>query len=277
MAEPGAGRSRTTAGRERPEFKDEGIVLRTYKLGESDKILRIMTRGHGKRSAVAKGVRKTSSRFGARLEPLTHTKLFMHKGRGLDTVKQAEIVNSFQEVRDDLDLFVTASAMAELVDSMTEEGQPNEALFDLLLLGLQLIREQPEHSKLDLAMFQFKVMAEAGLEPMVVGCVTCGAADCAGAAFSLALGGLVCERCRAGRGPGAGKLVSLSSQGSLLITWIASHRLGERPRSGEEKSSAEIQALMGKVLEHSIQREMRSHRVAREMPRGIRHRDSGGS
>ena len=131
--------------RGRPEFKDEGSVLRTYRLGESDKILRILTRENGKRSAVGKGVRKTSSRFGARVEPLTHARLFLHRGRSMDTVKQAEIINSFQEVRDDLDLFVAGSAMAELVDSITEEGEPVHSFATLLkdLATITANRVQP--------------------------------------------------------------------------------------------------------------------------------------
>lgn len=258
----------SSGGRHRPEFKDEGIVLRAYKLGESDKILRIMTRGHGKRSAVAKGVRRTSSKWGARLEPLTHSRIFLHEGRGLDTVKQAEIVNSFREVRDDLGLFVRASAMAELIDGLTEDSEPNERLFDMLLLGLQLMRERPETSALDLAMFQFKVMAESGFELMVARCVACGSAERRLCAFSPSLGGLVCERCLSGGSRPTGKTVALGGEAASLLLWMSSHRLGDRPRAGGENALGEAQALIDRALEHLMQRQLRSRKVARRMPRG---------
>lgn len=261
-----AAQSESRMARGRPEFKDEGIVLRTYRLGESDKILRVLTRQNGKRSAVGKGVRKTSSRFGARLEPLTHARLFLHRGRTMDTVKQAEIINSFQEVRDDLELFVAASAMAELMDSITEEGEPVPRLFELLLLGLQLLKENPARSGLVLAMFQFKVMAEAGFELMVTRCASCAGEPGEEVWFSLTLGGIVCERCRSVSAVSAGRLVKLSPPTYGKLTWMASNRLGEWPPELEEGSSAEVRALMGRVLEHWMEREFRSHRVAKAMP-----------
>jgi len=260
------GESASARTRGRPEFKDDGIVLRTYRLGESDKILRVLTRENGKRSAVGKGVRKTSSRFGARLEPLTHVKLFLHRGRSMDTVKQAEIINSFQEVRDDLDLFVAASSMAELVDFITEEGEPNPELFELLLLGLQLLKEYPSRSPLVLALFQFKVMAQAGFELMVTRCASCAGEPGDEVWFSLALGGVVCERCRAGRAAESGRLVKLSPPASGTLRWMSSSRLGEWPPGLDDSPSAEVRALMSKVLEHWMEREFRSHRVAKAMP-----------
>ncbi len=252
--------------RGRPEFKDEGIVLRTYRLGESDKILRILTRENGKRSAVGKGVRKTSSRFGARVEPLTHARLFLHRGRSMDTVKQAEIINSFQEVRDDLDLFVAGSAMAELVDSITEEGEPVPRLFELLLLGLQLLKQYPARAGVVLATFQFKVMAEAGFELMVTRCASCAGEPGEEVWFSLALGGIVCERCRSAGSVSAGRLVKLSPPASGMLTWMSYNRLGEWPPELADGTGPEIRALMSRVLEHWMEREFRSHRVAKAMP-----------
>ena len=89
-----------------PPYKEQGIVLRSYKLGEADKIVTVMTQGSGKVRAVAKGIRKTKSRFGARLEPFTHVNLMLYRGRGaLDTVTQAEIIAPHMTIRDDLARF----------------------------------------------------------------------------------------------------------------------------------------------------------------------------
>src|SRR6187455_2385656 len=86
-----------------PLYKEQGIVLRSHKLGEADKIVTILTQGSGKVRAVAKGIRKTRSRFGARLEPLTHVNLMLYRGRGsLDTITQAEILSPHRQIRDDL-------------------------------------------------------------------------------------------------------------------------------------------------------------------------------
>ena len=98
-----------------PLYKEQGVVLRATKLGEADKIVTVMTQGAGKVRVVAKGVRKTTSRFGARVEPLTHVSLMVYRGRGaLDTLSQAEIVSSFRPIREDLGLFAAGEAMVEI-------------------------------------------------------------------------------------------------------------------------------------------------------------------
>src|SRR5439155_447673 len=92
-----------------PPYKEQGIVLRSMKLGEADKIVSILTQGSGKVRGVAKGIRKTTSRFGGRLEPFTHVNLMLYRGRGaLDTITQAEIIAPHRNIRDDLSLFAAA-------------------------------------------------------------------------------------------------------------------------------------------------------------------------
>ncbi|MHB8895023.1 MAG: DNA repair protein RecO [Candidatus Geothermincolia bacterium] len=261
-----SGRATERSGRPRPDYHDEGIILRTYKLGESDKILRVMTREHGKRSAVGKGVRKTLSRFGARLEPLTYAKLHLHRGRTMDVVKQAEILTSFQELRDDLDLFVAASSIAELVDTLAAEDEPNRGLFELLLLGLQLLNERPDRARFTLAFFEFKVMGQAGFELMIGRCAGCGGEYGDDIWFSLALGGFVCGACRAGRPAQIGKLIKVSTACAGMLAWMSANRLGDWPRDTDAAVSTEMEMLMGRVLEHWMEREFRSRRVRREIP-----------
>src|SRR4029453_17732995 len=101
-------------------YRDHGIVLRSWKLGEADRIVSIITRENGKVRAVAKGVRKPSSRFGSRLEPTSHLSLQLYHGRGdLDTVTQVETIDRFGSLRDDLDRWARASAMLEAVDQVS--------------------------------------------------------------------------------------------------------------------------------------------------------------
>lgn len=251
------------------EFNDLGIVLRSHKLGEADKIMRILTREHGKRSAVAKGVRRTTSRFGARLEPLTCARLFLHRGRNMDTIKQVEIFTSFQEVRADLELFAGGSAMAELIDNITEEHQPHPELFDLLLKGLELLGEYPARAAFTRALFEFKVMANSGFELMVTRCACCGGELGSGDIFfSLHLGGNVCESCRQGRQREAGKLVRVGAGAAQMLSWMATHELGEWPGEPQAAAMREVGLLMDRVLEHWMERAFRSHRVMRAMPGG---------
>src|SRR5947208_15855884 len=100
-----------------PLYKEQGIVLRSVKLGEADKIVSILTQGSGKIRAVAKGIRRTNSKFGARLEPFTHVSLLLYRGRGaLDTVTQAEIVSPFRTLRGDFELIPAGAAMLEAAD-----------------------------------------------------------------------------------------------------------------------------------------------------------------
>src|SRR5438093_2945493 len=100
-----------------PLYKEQGVVLSRIKLGEADRIVTILTQGSGKVRAVAKGIRRTQSRFGARLEPFTHVSLLSYRGRGaLDTVTQAEIISPFLRVRGDCDLIAAGGTMLEAVD-----------------------------------------------------------------------------------------------------------------------------------------------------------------
>src|SRR5688572_7393420 len=109
------------------------------RLGEADRIVTLVTRGHGKVRAVAKGVRKTKSRFGARLEPMSHVSLLLYEGRELDTVSQAESLDHFRVIRDDLDRMGRAASMLEAVDQVAEEREPSPRLYQLLVGGLRAI------------------------------------------------------------------------------------------------------------------------------------------
>jgi DNA repair protein RecO (recombination protein O) len=127
-----------------PPYKEQGVVLRSAKLGEADKIVTVMTQGSGKVRGVAKGIRKTMSRFGARLEPFTHVNLMLYRGRGsLDTITQAEIIAPHRAIRDDLALFAAGETMLEAVDRVAEEHERNVRLVLLLLSGLRALDAGP--------------------------------------------------------------------------------------------------------------------------------------
>jgi DNA repair protein RecO (recombination protein O) len=195
-------------------YRDDGIVLRTQKLGEADRIITILGRTSGRIRAVAKGVRRTKSRFGARLEPFTHVDLMLHAGRSLDVITQAEVIRSYGEpLTGDYPRYTAGVAMLETAERFTPvEKEP--ALRQLLLLigGLRTLTGAEHAPGLVLDAFLLRSLAVAGYAPALQECARCGArgsvpgegADGGGSAsggrrlpaFAVAAGGMVCATCR---------------------------------------------------------------------------------
>ena len=173
-------------------YKDEGIVLKTIKLGEADRIVTVFTRSHGKVRAVAKGVRKTKSRWGARLEPFTQVQLMIYKGRNLDTITGADIVRSFDEVRTDYHCLTAAAAFVEAVEKITPEREQAFPTYSLLLAGLDALGRGPCESIVPA--FLVKLLSISGYHPSLTVCAGCGTEAGLGG-FSAAFGGAVCEDC----------------------------------------------------------------------------------
>ena len=176
--------------------RDQGIVLRGYPFGEADRIVVLVSPNHGMVRAVAKGVRRTKSRFGGRLEPLTHVDLVLFQGRNLATITQVAVIEPFPRLRLDLDAVLVAGTMAEAVGKVIVEGEPSHRLFLLLQRGLQAL----EHGAggLDLvASFLLKLMDALGQAPALRHCAACGRGESLDR-FSLVGGGLVCDTCDVG-------------------------------------------------------------------------------
>jgi hypothetical protein len=154
-------------------YSTEAVVLRTIRLGEADRVLHLYTEAHGRVGAVAKGVRKTMSRFGARLEPLSHVELVLHRGRGeLETVTAAQFVRSHREAREDYYRFSVGMIGAEAMLRLFSEEESNERAFAALTRFLDLLDEAPHAADspsldpLGLA-FQLKLLWLAGYLPHV--------------------------------------------------------------------------------------------------------------
>ena len=120
-------------------YRDQGVVLRTIKLGETDRIVTILTQGHGKIRAVAKGVRKPGSRFGARLEPMSHLALQCYRGRELDVVTQTETIDANRALREHYGCLTHAISMLEATDQVAQEREPNAALYRMLTGALRTL------------------------------------------------------------------------------------------------------------------------------------------
>ncbi|MEE8602172.1 DNA repair protein RecO [Euzebya tangerina] len=171
----------------------DGIVLRSYKLGEADRILNVLTANRGKVRAVAKGVRKPGSRFGGRLEPYGHVQLQLYEGRNLDIVSQAELITSFVEVREDWVASACAATMAEACDKLAQEGERATSMFLLLKDALGVLAAGPEQPAAVLDAFLMRLSVLEGFRPELDACVTCGTTEDI-VAFHVGGGGVLCAR-----------------------------------------------------------------------------------
>ncbi|WP_309102643.1 DNA repair protein RecO [Microbacterium sp.] len=177
-----------------PTYRDEAVILRTHKLGEADRIVTMLSRRHGKVRAVAKGVRRTSSKFGSRLEPFMVADVQLYQGRSLDIVQQAESLGSYgAEIAAHYDRFTSASAMVETADRLSDaEATPQQYL--LLVGGLRALSRGEHAPRSILDSYLLRVMALSGWAPSLDDCARC-AAPGPHTAFVGQLGGLVCPEC----------------------------------------------------------------------------------
>ena len=248
-------------------YRDDGIVLRTQKLGEADRIVTLLARRSGRVRAVAKGVRRTKSRFGARLEPFTHVDLLLYTGRSLDVITQADTVRPYGKVlSSDYPRYTTGTAMLETAEKFTPvEKEPAMRQFLLLVGGLRALGEGVHDPRLILDAYLLRSLAVAGYAPALDECAGCGTRVAAPAAaeggggltstalrafaFAIGAGGLVCRSCRApGAATPAPQTVELMS---ALMRGDWAHADGSERRHQSECSGL-VAAYLQWHLEHSI-------------------------
>lgn len=175
-------------------YLSDGIVLRTYKLGEADRILHVLDPNRGKVRAVAKGVRKPGSRFGGRLEPFSHVQLQLYQGRSLDTVTQAELLEAHAAVREDWVASACAATMVEACDHLAQSGERATSMFLLLKDALAVLAAGPARPSAVLDAFLLRLAVLEGFRPSLDACVSCGRPDDL-VAFGIGAGGVLCSRC----------------------------------------------------------------------------------
>lgn len=173
-------------------WKTEGIVLRIRNLGEADRIVTLYTKERGKLSTVARGARRIRNRLLSPTQVFTHGRYLIFPGKGLHNLAQAEIVNSGQPIRDDLEKLAYASYITELLDALTVEEDPIERVFPLLAATLALL----EVGRLGLATraFELRLMRELGYEPELYHCLSCRE-ELQTRVFFSEQGGVLCENC----------------------------------------------------------------------------------
>ena len=232
-------------------YRDTAVVLRTYKLGEADRIVVLLGRGRGKVRAVAKGVRRTSSKFGSRLEPGSVVQVQLYEGRGeLDGVSQAETVEAHPATRADLSRMGHAAALLEAIDQLAQEREPSPRLHDMLVGGLRVIEESNPPAVV--AAFYLKLLGAEGVTPDLDHCAACGESEYR-LFWAPEIGALRCGSCGGGG--------AISDETLALARAVLGGGLKAVLDLPDSPSVHDVEALASSLLEFHIERRLRALRV----------------
>ena len=230
-------------------YREQGVVLRTWRLGETDRIVSLLTLGRGKVRAVAKGVRKPGSRFGARLEPTSHVALLLYEGRSLDTITQADAVETFRDLRENLEAITGALALLEVTDQVAQEQEANPQLFRMLVGALRTLDQDP--SPLLVPAYFWKLLSLEGFHPLVDVCVRCET-PYGLVALVPELGGAVCAACAPQTpGPDAGSALE-------VVQRILGGGLRAALTEPVSSVTKEVERLAVRAVEFHLERRLRS-------------------
>jgi DNA repair protein RecO (recombination protein O) len=233
-----------------PLYRDEAVVLRTHKLGEADRIVTMLSRQHGKIRAVAKGVRRTASKFGARLEPFMVADVQLYEGRSLDIITQAESIGSYgAEITSDYGSYTAASAMVETADRLTE-SEVSLQQYLLLVGALRSLARREHGASLTLDSYLLRALSIAGWSPSFTDCAVTGVPG-PHSAFVVQLGGVVADEVAP---PGAPRLdpQTIGLLGALLSgEWDAAD-------AADDNSRAQASGIVAAYTQFHLDRGLRS-------------------
>lgn len=234
-------------------FKTEAVVLRSIRYGDADRVLHLYSAEHGRVGAVAKGVRRTKSRLGGRLEPLARVRLVLHRGRGeLCTVSAVDTVHAHAGAREHWTALQHATQACDAVLKLFDSTDPNPAAYNLLCNKLALLHAEPAAaSPARLLAFRLKLLLAAGFAPELGACASCGEREEL-AGFSPAAGGVVCGACEAGSFP-------LGADGHEFLVGAVGRPLAEAPEASP-RVLAQADRAIAETLEHHAH--VRLRRVA---------------
>jgi DNA repair protein RecO (recombination protein O) len=231
-------------------YRDAGVVLRTHKLGEADRIITLLTRERGLVRAVAKGVRKTSSRFGGRLEPFMHVDLQLAEGRSLDIITQVETLNPFaRDLGNNYPAYTAGTAMLETAERLvSEDGEPEVQQVQLLVGALKALVGGRATPSLILDSYQLRALSVAGFAPSFDACARCGE-EGPHRSFHASSGGMLCPTCRV-PGSAAPAATTVALLAALLIgDWETVDLSDERSR---REASGVVTAYVAWHLERGL-------------------------
>src|SRR4051794_14333718 len=225
--------------------KTEGIVLRSMRFGEADRILHLYTRDRGRIGAIAKGVRRARSRFGGRLEPFSHVAFLLHEGRSdLMTVTGADTIRAHARLREDAGTIDAAARACDAVGRLFETDEPHPEVFNLLGNELALLDgDAAAATHANQLTFRLKLLLAAGLAPHLNTCASCGEQDHL-SGFSGAAGGVVCSACEAGA-------FGLSEEAHRFMVDAMGGRLADAPQASERALRQADRAISETVEHHA--------------------------
>jgi DNA repair protein RecO (recombination protein O) len=245
-----------------PVYRDVGIVLRTQKLGEADRIITLFTKEHGRIKAVAKGVRRTKSRFGARLEPASYVDLQLYSGRNLDTITQAASIENYGDcLANDYQSWTVTNAILEAAERFTTaEHEPSLQQYLLVAGSLKVLAEGKYDPSLILDAYLLRSLAVAGYAPSLTICSKCDAPG-PHKFFSLQGGGSVCLTCK----PAACATPSVET-----LELMANLLTGDWDRAvmSQPKNRTEASGLIAAYLQWHLERGLRSLPLVERVSRG---------
>jgi DNA repair protein RecO (recombination protein O) len=246
-------------------YRAEAVVLRARRLGDADRVLTLFTPNLGKLDAVAKGVRRQTSRKAGHVEPLTLTSLLLAHGRNLDIITDAQTVESFLPLREDLDRLSRGLYAAELIDRLHEDRVENYPAFRLLI---ETLGQLAHGDALDVAVRRFEVqlLAHTGFAPRLDRCVVCsGALQPVVNAFSAALGGVVCPNCRHNQPA----LVPLSVNALKVLRFLRRATAAEAAKLRlEPELNAELETLLRSYIRGVLETNPRAGQFLDAVRRG---------
>lgn len=225
-------------------IKTNAIVLRKLRYGEADSILQLYTSTHGRVGAIAKGVRRSRSRFGGRLEPFFRLELVLHEGRGdLVTITSAETIEGHARLRARAGSLDAASKAGDFVLRLLDERERNEPAYNLLVNYLTLLDAREDAARAEVALaFRAKMLLASGFSPELGACVQCGA-QAEIVAFSPAAGGVVCADCRQGGD------FDFSEDAHRFLSTVVGLPLAEAPEAPSD-ALRQVDRAIGETLEH---------------------------
>jgi DNA repair protein RecO (recombination protein O) len=224
-------------------LRTEAVVLRSLRYGEADRILHIYTPMLGRVGAIAKGVRRTRSRFGGRLEPFSHVDLHLHEGRSdLLTVTGADTIHAHAGLRDAAAALDAAGRACDAVGRLFDSGDPHPEVFHLLCNELRLLEDEPGRATLaNQLAFRLKLLVAAGLAPQLSACASCGEREHL-VGFSGAAGGVVCEACEA-------SAFALDEAAHVFMVQALGRPLAQSP-DAEPRALRQVERAVCDVAEH---------------------------
>ena len=224
-------------------LKTEAIVLRSMRYGEADRILHLYTPGHGRVSAIAKGVRRSRSRFGARLEPFFHVRAILHQGRSeLLTVTGVDTVAIHRELREHAETLDAAARACDAVTRLFETSDPHPEVFVLLANQLALLDADATQARPANGLsFRLKLLLAAGIVPQLAACAVCGETEHL-SAFSGAAGGVVCSACEAAS-------FVLDEDAYHFLVGALGAPLSQAPE-GSERALRQVERAISETAEH---------------------------